>query len=78
MKRKLIIIPDTAIESFNECNETFYPNIKVLLQIFSTLPVTTATAGGSFSELKLIKNYLHSTISETRLNGLVLIYIYRD
>jgi len=77
-KRKLIIIPDTAIESFNECNETFYPNIKVLLQIFSTLPVTTATVERSFSVLKLIKNYLRSTISENRLNGLALMYIYRD
>ncbi|CAF1517097.1 unnamed protein product, partial [Rotaria sordida] len=38
LKRKLITIPDTAIESFNECNEAFFPNIKALLKIFSTLP----------------------------------------
>ncbi|CAF1321705.1 unnamed protein product [Adineta steineri] len=77
-KRKLVIIPDTAIDSFNECNEAFYPNIKILLQIFSTLPVSTATAERSFSVLKLIKNYLRSTISETRLNGLALMYIYSN
>jgi hypothetical protein len=77
-KRKFIIIPDTAIDCFNECNETFYPNIKILLQIFSTLPVSTATAERSFSVLKLIKNYLRSTISETRLNGLALMYIYSN
>jgi hypothetical protein len=77
-KRKIIIIPDTAIDAFNECNETFYPNIKTLLQIFSTLPVTTATAERSFSVLKLIKSYLRSTISENRLNGLASMYIYRN
>ena len=30
----------------------------------------------SFSVSNLMKNYLCSTISETRLNGLVLMYIY--
>ncbi len=70
LKRKLIIIPDTAIDSFNDCNESFYPNIKALLQMFST--------ERSFSVLKLIKNYLHSTISENRLNGLALMYIYKN
>jgi hypothetical protein len=68
----------SAIDSFNECNEAFYPNIKALLQIFSTLLVSTATAERSFSVLKLIKNYLRSTISETRLNGLAFMYIYRN
>ncbi|CAF3712905.1 unnamed protein product [Rotaria sp. Silwood1] len=77
-KRKLITIPDTAIDAFNECNEAFYPNIKALLCIFSTLPVTTASVERSFSVLKLIKSYLRSTISESRLNGLALMYIYRD
>ncbi|CAF1122299.1 unnamed protein product [Rotaria sordida] len=44
LKRKLITIPDTAIESFNECNEAFFPNIKALLKIFSSLPVIYGSA----------------------------------
>ncbi|CAF4319191.1 unnamed protein product, partial [Rotaria sordida] len=78
LKRKLITIPDTAIESFNECNEAFFPNIKALLKIFSTLPVSTATVERSFSVLKLIKSYLRATMAENRLNGLALMYVYRD
>jgi len=57
--------------------ETF-PSIAVLLQIYATLLVTTATSERSFSALKYIKNYLRSTMSDSRLNGLALLYVHRD
>jgi len=44
--------------------------------IYATLPVTTATSERSFSAL--INNYLHSTMSDYRLNGLALLYVQRD
>ncbi|CAF2168304.1 unnamed protein product [Rotaria magnacalcarata] len=79
MKRKeQVFLPDTIIDSYATCSEAFYPNIKVLLKIFATLPVTTATTERSFSVLKLLKTYLRSTMSETRLNGLAMMYIYRN
>ncbi|CAF5216712.1 unnamed protein product, partial [Rotaria magnacalcarata] len=79
MKRKeQVFLPDTIIDSYAACPEAFYPNIKVLLKIFATLPVTTATTERSFSVLKLLKTYLRSTMSETRLNGLAMMYIYRN
>jgi hypothetical protein len=55
-----------------------YPTISAMLQIFATLPVTTATGGKNFSALKYLKNYLRSTMTEDRLNGLVHLYINRD
>jgi hypothetical protein len=55
-----------------------YPSITTLLHIFATMPVTTATGERSFSALKYIKNYLRSTMGETRLNGLAHLYINRD
>src|SRR5687768_12834895 len=39
------------------------------------LPVTVATCERSFSELKLIKNYIGSTISEERLSDLAMLSI---
>ena len=40
-----------------------------------TVPVTVAAAERSFSKLKLIKNFLRSSMSQERLSGLGLISI---
>jgi hypothetical protein len=68
--------PSNAIDAYIRCNGTFFPNIKVLLQIYATLPVTTATGERSFSTLKLMKSYLRSTMGENRLNGLAMMYMH--
>ncbi|XP_065671947.1 zinc finger MYM-type protein 1-like [Hydra vulgaris] len=52
-----------------------YPNINIAIRIFLTLPVTTASCERSFSKLKLIKNYLRSTIGQERLSNLSIISI---
>ena len=55
--------------------EAIFPNICIELRIFLTLSVTIATAEVSFSKLKLIKNYLQSTMSQIRLVDLALLSI---
>ena len=40
------------------------------------IPVSVASAGRSFSKLKLIKSYLRSTMSQQRLNGLISLIVY--
>lgn len=51
--------------------------MKCVLQccLFLTLPVTVASAERSFSKLKLIKNYLISSMSQGRLSSLAMIAI---
>lgn len=51
------------------------PNITIALRILLTMLVTVASAERSFSKLKLIKNYLRSTMSQERLTNLVTISI---
>ena len=46
-----------------------FPSISILLRIFATIPVITATGERSFSALKYVKSYLRSTMREDRLNG---------
>ena len=77
-RKEKTILPDTAIDAYIECSEAFYPNLKILLKIFSTLSVSTSTVERTFSVLKLLKSYLRSTMSENRLNGLAMMHIYRD
>lgn len=77
-KRKLHGIKMSAIEALQECNAEIFPNVHKLLKILVTLPVTTCTAERSFSTMKYLKNYLRNSTSETRLNGLCLLYIYKN
>lgn len=52
-----------------------YPNIDIALRIFLTLPVTVASCERSFSKLKIIKNYLRSTLAQERLTNLGILSI---
>ena len=45
---------------------TSVPDIVTVFKIFLTIPVTVASAERSFSKLKIIKNYLRSTMSKER------------
>ncbi|XP_049794221.1 uncharacterized protein LOC126203852 [Schistocerca nitens] len=53
----------------------FCPNVNTALRILLTLPVTVASEERSLSKLKLIKTYLRSLMSQTRLNDLATISI---
>jgi len=55
-----------------------YPNVSVAYRILLTVPMTIASAKRSLSKLKLLKNYLRSTMSQERLNGLAMCTIERD
>lgn len=55
--------------------EEIFSNVCIALRIFCTLPVTVASAERSFSKLKLIKNFLRSTMGQGRLNDLALLSI---
>ncbi|XP_048550669.1 zinc finger MYM-type protein 1-like [Triticum urartu] len=55
-----------------------YPNASIAYRILLTIPVTVASAERSFSKLKLLKNYLRSTMSQERLNGLAMCCIEKS
>lgn len=57
---------------------TEYPNFAIAIRIFLTLPVTSASCERSFSKLKLIKNFLRSTMCQNRLSHTALISIERS
>jgi hypothetical protein len=52
-----------------------YSMLVLAIVLLLTLPVTVATAERSFSKLKIIKNYLRSTMAQERLNALAVISI---
>ena len=50
----------------------------IVYKILLTILVTVASLERCFSKLKLLKSYLHSTMTQERLNGLVTITIEND
>ena len=48
-------VPKTAVEALSECERNLMPSLFRILQIFATLPITTATSERSFSTLKRTK-----------------------
>ena len=55
-----------------------FENIKVLLRILGTLPITSCECERSISQLRILKDYKRSTMVEERLNGLALMKIYQE
>ncbi|KAJ8875779.1 hypothetical protein PR048_023678 [Dryococelus australis] len=55
-----------------------FPNVLTSLCVLITLPISVASGKLSFSKLKIIKNYLRSTMSQDRLCGLATMTIEND
>ena len=51
--------------------------VHALLQLFLTVPVTTATSERTFSALRRLKTYLQTTMAQDRLNHLLLLYCHK-
>ena len=72
------MIPEKLVDALKECDGLSYPNIRVLLELALTLPITSCECERSFSQLKLIKTSHRSTTSAHRLSGLALMKINRE
>ena len=58
--------------------ESIFPNLSVSLRMFLAAPAALASAERSLSKLKLIKNYLSSTMGQNRLPNLARLSIESD
>nr|CAH7766108.1 unnamed protein product [Callosobruchus chinensis] len=57
---------------------TSFPNLFIALRIFLYLPITVASREHSSSKLKLIENYLSSSMFQERLSDLAVISIKKE
>ena len=55
-----------------------FPNIYLFLKISLALPVGSVSTERSFSKLKLIKNRLRSSMTNTRLESLMILSCEND
>ena len=55
-----------------------FVNVRKLLRIAATLPLTSCSAERCFSAKKILKTRLRSNMDDDRLNGLALMYIHKE
>ena len=71
-------LPVTLKETMEATNSLLYPNIARILHLLVVIPVTSANVERANSALKLIKTNLRSTMSQARLNALVLLFCHQS
>ena len=78
--KNMVTIKDLANFLFveNSCLASSLPDLCTAVQLYLTLPVTSATAERSFSKLKLIKTFLRNNMTQTRLSALALLSIENE
>ena len=54
------------------------PQVTKLLQLLLVVPATSATSERSFSSLHLLKTFLRTTMSQSHLNHLMVLYVNKD
>ena len=72
---------DDIIEHFMSMPSSSRKRISEVLKILElilVLPATNATSERTFSKLRLIKTYLRSTMTQGRLNHLMICAIYHE
>ena len=70
-------VPKKLIDAFRQCDSMAFPNIRVLLHLALTVPITSCQSERSFSQLKLVKTSRRSTMTGSRLSGLALMKMNR-
>ena len=58
--------------------KTMLSEIHNMLQLYLTIPITSATSERTFSALKHVFTYLRSSMSEKRLNNCVLSHVHKE
>ena len=66
-------------ELFNTCMfpRSMLPAVGKLLRLYYIIPITSATAERTFSTIRRLKSCLHSTMSQRRLNHLIILHAYK-
>lgn len=76
---KRVTSVNTVCEVFNTCKfpKTMLAEVDHLLHIYLTVPLTSTTAERTFLSLRRLKTYLRSTMTQKRLNHVILLHTHK-
>ena len=77
---KEVTLLSTLSEIMNavESSKKLFSEVRTLLQIVHTIPVTSATAERTFSVLRRLKTFLRSSMLQSRLNNCMILHVHKD
>ena len=67
-----------GIRGISEVQKSSLSQVWVLFKLLLVMPATNASPERSFSALRRVKTYLRSTMSQERLNHLMVLHIHQD
>ena len=67
-----------ALLSLSSSQRALIGTVSRVFQLLLVLPATNATSERSFSSLRRIKSYLRTTMSQSRLNHLMILHYHQD
>ena len=59
-------------------SDSMFSEVHKLLRIYLTVPITSASAERTFSTLRRLKTYLRATMSQNRLNHIIILYTHKS
>ena len=68
----------TYLKELPAVTKTLFSEVITLVKLLLVMPATNASSERSFSALKCLKGYLRSTMTQLRLNNLLLLYVHRE
>ena len=78
MENVLGTLPSKLSEVLPLLDRLTFPNVYIALQLAATFAITSCSCERSIPVLRRLKTYLRSTVSQDRMNGLVLLYVHRE
>ena len=66
------------LQSLSKAQRSFYSQVVVLITLILVMPATNASSERSFSALRRVKTYLRSTMSQPRLNSLMVLHVHKE
>ena len=64
--------------SLSSGQQALLSQVGTVLQLVLIMPATNATSERSFSTLRRVKTYLRNTMSQQRMNNLMLLHVHKD
>lgn len=66
------------LQGLSSVGRTLYSEVCTLVKLILVMPASNVTSERSFSALRRVKTYLRSTMTQVRLNNLMVVHVHKD